>query len=375
MRFAVAAMLIIAMAFFLPTPKARAAPATGRALYPQHAIRPRLAPTATSFVAIPFPSPHPFAVGNVVFLPSGTAYFTDAKNELASFTPGGVYTRIPVPHAVLSYTLLYARGVFWMIADQGIVKVAPDGSSRRWYPLTAPGEKVAYVQSMAAGPGGVIYALGAVAANGDEIPTSTLFRIGTNGVVTTTPLSVMPAGNGTEVFGSDNLLYFGYVGPAGSSGIARLESDGSLSLFPIAGASQIGSFVLSRGDIYFDYSYYDSATLYYTGQLGRFTPAGAITMISLPSTGPSTSPSQLAVDKGGNIWLDVDNPYGINQYFMYQFNVYTGHFNGPYLTGLPNLFYNGPAVAPNDNVWIVLPASSGVDDFQPIGFGIFERGA
>jgi hypothetical protein len=64
---------------------AQAAPAMRRPIVYKNANRPKLAPT--NFVAIPFPSPHPSGVGNVVFAPNGTAYFTDADNELASFTP------------------------------------------------------------------------------------------------------------------------------------------------------------------------------------------------------------------------------------------------------------------------------------------------
>jgi hypothetical protein len=363
MRLAAVSLFVIATAFFLLPASTHASPKMQRAAT-------RIVPNGTSFVAIPFPSPQPSGVGNVVFLPNGTAYFTDAKNEIASFTAAGVYTRIPVAHAVESYTLLYARSVFWMAADEGIVKVAPDGTSHRWYPMTVPGN-VTYIQAIVAGPDGAIYAPAVLYSKVNGAPTNVLFRISSTGSVSTLPLSVTPVGNGAAVFGPDGLLYFGYLGAAGTSGVARLESDGSLTVFPIAGSSQTGSFVVSKGNIYFNNFYYDSGLL--NGQLGRITPTGVVTLTAFPATGPNTGPSALSVDKGGNLWVAVDNAYGVNQFYLYQFNTYTGHFNGPYLTGLPNLLYNGPVVAPDNDVWIVLPGTSGVRYFQPIGFGIFER--
>jgi hypothetical protein len=257
-----------------------------------------------------------------------------------------------VSHAIESDELLYARGVFWMTADQGIAKVAPGGNSHRWYPLTVPGN-VTCVRSLAAGRDGGIHALAVLYAKSGGAQTNVLFRIGASGTVSTS---------------ADNLLYFGYAGPEGSSGIARVQADGSLTLFPIAGQGQLGSFVLSRGNIYSNFT-----TSQTSGTLGRITPGGIITMSAFPATGPSTNPSALSVDKGGNLLVVVDNAYAVEQYFLYQFNVYTGHFNGPYVTGLPNLLYWNPVVAPDDNVWIVLPGTSNANYGQPIGFGIFER--
>jgi hypothetical protein len=175
MRLAAVSLFVIATAFFLLPASTHASPKMQRAAT-------RIVPNGTSFVAIPFPSPQPSGVGNVVFLPNGTAYFTDAKNEIASFTAAGVYTRIPVAHAVESYTLLYARSVFWMAADEGIVKVAPDGTSHRWYPMTVPGN-VTYIQAIVAGPDGAIYAPAVLYSKVNGAPTNVLFRISSTGSV------------------------------------------------------------------------------------------------------------------------------------------------------------------------------------------------
>jgi hypothetical protein len=368
MKLTIASMLVVTLACLSHPATARAAPAIQRTVSRQNASKPKLAPDATTFVAIPFPSPQPSYVANVVFLPNGTAYFADAQDELASFTRAGVYTRIPVPHAGVSNDLLYAHGVLWTTADEGVVKVAPDGSRRRWFPLTVAGY-LTDVESLVAGPDGGIYALAALFPQAGGAQMNMLFRIDATGSITTLPLSVMPVGNGAEAFGADNLLYFGYNDATGASGIARIENDGSLTLFPIAGSYQNTSFVASKGSIYFNELFYDDSAV--DGKLGRITTAGVISLTAFPATGPnSSSPSSLSVDKGGNLWVVVDDVFAVNQFFLYQFNIYTGHFNGPYLTGLPNSIYGGPAVAPDDSVWIVLPGSS----YRPIGFGIFERG-
>ena len=228
----------------------RAAPSLDRSSGRPSFARQSNVRSATTFAFLPFPSTLYSEVGNFVFTPDGTAYFTDSQNAIASFTPTGVLTQLAVPNATVSSSLIYARGRLWMFGyPLGVISVRPDGSGRRWYQFTSPNTFVD-VRQMTYGPDGDIYIIASMDDQNGSDQTYPLFRIDANGIVTTvTHLPVAPlnayGGSPSIVFGTDGLLYFGYGNPAtGAFGIARLESSGSITLFPIG---QVSSLIASRG--------------------------------------------------------------------------------------------------------------------------------
>ncbi len=83
-----------------------------------------------------------------------------------------------------------------------------------------------------------------------------------------------------------------------------------------------------------------------------------------PSRGPNVFASYLTVDQGGNLWATVSS--SLDTALLYQFNVYTGRFNGPYFSG-SSILNGSPVVAPNDSVYVPYGQQYNV----ALGFDVF----
>ena len=350
--------IVVLAVTFLPFPGIR----------PSVSLRPHIVQNGADFIIRPF-NPIPAAATNVAFTPDGNAYFVDAPNEVARVSPDGTLTRIPVPRAdygahdfgsiPATAPFIYARGRLWMSADaSGVVSVNPDGSGRHWYPL---GGAATVFGGLTIGPDDAIYATAFLYDQSTGVSKNSVFRIDRRDTVTS--VSIPVAGNGPAVFGSDGLLYFGYLDYPNTSGVARLERDGTTTEFPINhavnGVHDVVGLVLDHGSIYYEEQWGDSS-------FGRLTPNGSIVNIPLPGS----FAFNLAVDKGGNIWTVVTTPSSAQQ--LYQYNIYTGHFNGPLAASSFDAVYAGPFVGPDDNVYMLLAPSISAF-FEPAALGVLVR--
>ncbi len=310
------------------------------------APHPRVVENGTDLVLFPYINEEP--PNSLALTPNGDAYFVDGTNRLIRLAPDGTYAAEAVPNIVENHKIIYARANLWMGAADGLVKIDPDGSHYHHYTLSPTMNT-----GLAAGPDHGIYGDARV-VHDDGTITGTIFRIDTRGAVTSVAVPVQP---GDIAFGSDGRLYFTYSDILTSTwGIGRIEANGSVKLFPVATGSCCfeteidSSLVLSNGNLYFGY-YFNNISWFF----GKIAPSGAITRIPLPDNIPTELVyGTMTADQGGNIWLNVGDIYFDEpQNGLYQYNVYTGHYNGPYEHPVLGQFtgYTGLQVGPDDNIW------------------------
>ena len=309
--------------------------------------RPQIVENGTDLVTFPYVDQ--YAPPSIAFTPNGDAYFVDELNNLVRLAPDGTYTETTVPHVVQKHTIIYARANIWMGAADGLVKIDPDGTHYHHYTLSQTMNS-----GLAFGPDDAIYADARV-LHDDGTITGRIYRIDTHGVVSSVAVPVQP---GDIAFGSDGRLYFTYTSlTAGAWGIAQLQANGSTKLFQVATQACCqetetdSSLVLSNGNLYFEAQYNNISWFF-----GKIAPSGVITQIPLPYNIPTEDVyGSITADHGGNIWLNVGDIYfSAPTSGLYQFNVYTGHYNGPYETSVFGQFvdsYSGPFTGPDDNIW------------------------
>jgi hypothetical protein len=359
--YGVIALFAVILAMILP-PSVRADRAPFK-------TRPRVVENGSDVVTLPFPADTPGGTAtNIAFGPDGTAYFVDAPNELASVSPAGVYTKIPVPRASAPQ-ILFARGNLWMSAgSSGVVEVAPNGSHSRWYAFNNANGGF-YATGIAMGPKNAVYVGGF-----NNSPTlglvGTFESIDTHGVATAIPTPVVPS---RFAFNKAGQLYFGYSN--GAEGFARLETDGSTTLLPwpyprYTFDNGLQSFVSSvDGNIYFS-TYVYPPTGDYVGFFGRISPSGVITQIPLPLQDNSYL-DDISTDFGGNVWLAYQTTSQFHE--LYQYDIYNGKFTGPYEPTLIDQVYAGPFVGPDDNIWTVRFDTDIHHYYEPMAFQVFVR--
>ncbi len=343
-------------------------------------VKPQIVENGTDSVLFPFSLG---IAGNtefskVAFTPNGDAYFVSDVGNVVRLSPDGTYAQFSIPQAYFS--IVYAHGKLWTTAANGVISFAPDGTQRRFFGLRT--HKGSLFESITVGPDGGVYVTESVGSFPAGV-SGLIFRIDADGNVTSRAIPTDPNGE-AATFGSDGRLYFGYEGnPNGLGGIARLEADGTTTLFPLPHDFP-DSMVASRGSLYFD-------SFTQQGFLGRLTTGGVVSEIALPG-GSGTQINNLSVDKGGNIWTSL-TPLAAGVALLYQYNVYTGHFSGPYSPSGINKIIVGPAVGPDDNAWVVVatqtppaklfgayvrhvqtlePANVSLGSAQPASFTILE---
>ena len=320
--------------------------------------RPQIVENGTDLVLFPYVTQYvEYAPPSLAITPNGNAYFVDDLNNLVRLAPDGTYALTAVPHVVQNHTIIYARANLWLGAADGLVKIDPDGTHYHHYTLGATMNS-----GLAVGPDNAIYADARVLQSDGNI-SGTIYRIDTHGVVTSVPVPVQP---GDIAFGSDGRLYFTYTSLTASTwGIAQMQANGSVKLFPVATepccleAETDSSLVLGNGNLYFE-ARYDMNSWFF----GRIAPSGNITRITLPHDFPlGILYGQITADHGGNIWLNVGYAYSIPTNGLYQYNVYTGHYNGPHASTVFGQFgypYAGPQIGPDDNIWFAYSNNAGL---------------
>ena len=310
----------------------------------------------------PFPAnPAGYEPYGLAFTPDGTAFFFNgASDEVDRLSPNGSYAKIPVPGALISHALIYANGYIWMAAKNGIERILPDGSRRNHYFFGKDGMEIAR------GASGAVFAVASY-QSGNHPAVSDIYRVNRDGTVTTIARNQEYLGN--LVAGSDGSMYVAYNTATSSgdfSGIFRINLDGTLSTILTipytAGTSPtnpgtpdiaLDSLAFSQGNLYFQ-ERYDSG--YAPNGLARLDPSGTLTQTPFPPALQNVAEYDTAVDKGGNLWLNLD-PYPSDRKSpLVEFDVRRSLFYNPIFPGSADLPYYFPLdgyifVGPDDNIW------------------------
>jgi hypothetical protein len=354
-------------------------------------VRPAIAENGTDAVSFPFPANLTMDINYppaVAFAPDGSAFFVGffglaERYYLVRLSPGGTYTETYFPNVTPFNGILYADGDLWAPTESGIERETPDGNRYRSYDLTPVGAHLAVAPSgLFLGPDDAIYGgLTVETETGSE--QGEIFRLDLKaGGITRYAVPVQPYG--AFAFDSERRLYFGATVTSQSGAVdfrlARLETNGSTTILkvPISEYDRfngIGSMLSVRGSIYFT----AGVKLPNRGGeniFGRIAQDGSIALIPTP---PGLyGPAYASQDRGGNIWFAdtsfVPDP-GTNMYYsyLYQYNTYTGHTNGPYAPTLLNDIFYGPYVGPDDNVWFVNGKPTGFGYGAPAGLSAYVR--
>jgi hypothetical protein len=358
MRFSFATVAVLSSVFFPLAGESRVAPyGAAKAEAPQRStvIRPNIVENGSDLILFPsaglsyYDPPE-----SVAFTPDGDAYFgiDYPPNTITRFSPDGTFTSLDVPFA--GSDVIYAHGWLWTGSHDGVVAFSPDATRRRDYYLATP------IESVVSGPGGSVYAIAHTSNATTKTTGGKLFRVGGSLPERSVVLPVRPLG--PFAVGADALPYFSYENDAtGAFGIARVENSGATTLFPITGygSGLQAAYSLVPSNVYLYFTFICSPTISPTPQLfGRISTTGAITELPLPALASGLLVSTLSVDQGGNIWTIVGGSGNVNSALL-QYNVYTGHYSGPYATSPGSTVLDpGPFVGPDDNIYFIIRAYS-----------------
>jgi hypothetical protein len=307
--------------------------------------------------------------GNVAFTPDGSAYSL-VRDGLLRIAPDGTKSFVGGASIYgggsISNRIVYSNGFLWFQVHQGLERMHPDGTDRRY--LQLPGAlRQRDLDNFTAGDDGIYYTYYkmTIAPNGvDGLEGPVLVSISNSFVINIYPL-VSPTvilrdgyyygpSVGSIVNGPDGNVYFEYQAlPGKAVYFGRVTPSGNVTHF--ADANRCGtaqSFVYSHDAFYF-FSYTESnGPAPGTNKLCRvILSTGQYTTV-LTRTAPTPANTDVGVvaDNDGNLWTA-----GFFGTGLYSYTIATGVISGPVDPNVLNIFssyrHSNLYIGPDQNIY------------------------